>query len=61
MNKETCVECGQPAPNHRWMCNRRYAERDAMFAGKPMGWICPLCGTVLSPAHDKCPCRDKGE
>ena len=56
-----CAECGMPRGVHRWMCNRRQTERMIFLSANPVGWLCPVCGTVNSPATDRCRCRDKGD
>lgn len=41
---------------HHW--NYCFQAIEALFLDQPKGWICPVCGSGLSPEIKRCPCLE---
>jgi len=50
----TCPKCGMPYTTGGCGCPLFKATTPTYGQ---MGWICPVCGRVLSPFTQQCPCR----
>lgn len=57
-----CPYCQQDsAGNHESTCPFFYASTSPELIAKellPRGWVCPVCGSGVSPLATKCPCTD---
>lgn len=53
-NSYFCVKCGKSKlGSNETSCNCSKIEKSPM-----VGWVCPLCGSGLSPHTSRCACKD---